>query len=431
MAGSGSRPSRGSGIASSPGKRTSIKSPRRDPASVIPSLAVLPFHNLSGDPEQDYFADGVVEDIITALSRFKSFAVIARNSSFVFKGRAVDVREVARDLGVRYVLEGSVRRAGERLRIGAQLIDGTTGAHLWAQNFDGTVDEVFDFQDRITEGVATVVEPQIKIAEIEHSRRERPESIAAYDLYLRALAKHDDSGPEANATAYALLAEALHLEPDNAIILATAARKLHHRNFMGWAPIGRDDMEKCSELARRALHHAGGDATVMAYCGDVLVHFIKDYDWGMTVIRSAVETNPNNLEVVIHAGILTLHCGDIDEALAHFHRAIQLSPHDPSAHLSLTGIAHVQMILADYAEALVWAARALTLSPNNHPTYWMLIAANAQLGRMDEARRLLREFRQIAPAATIASIWAGQPQKDPGRCANILEGLRLAGLAED
>jgi tetratricopeptide (TPR) repeat protein len=308
--------------------------------------------------------------------------VIARNSSFVYKGHPVDVRQVAKDLGVRYVLEGSVRRAGARLRIGAQLVDGLTGAHLWARNFDGGVDDVFDFQDRITESVATVVEPQIQLAEIEHSRRERPESIAAYDLYLRALSKGTDSGPEANGAAYALFTEALDLEPDDAIILATAARTLHHRNLMGWTPIGADDKQKCGELARLALQHAAGDATVMAYCGDVLVHFIKDYDWGMTVIQSAAEANPNNLEVVIHAGILTLHCGDIDDALAYFHRAIRLSPRDPSAHLALTGIAHVQMILGDYHEALVWAARALTLSPNNHPTYWILIAANAHLGRM-------------------------------------------------
>ena len=156
---------------------------------VIPSLAVLPFQNLSGDPEQDYFADGVVEDIITALSRFKSFAVIARNSRFVYKGRAVDVRQVAKELGVRYVLEGSVRRAGDRLRITAQLVDGVTGAHLWADKFDGAVEDVFDFQDRITESVATVVEPHIQTAEIERSRRERPRSIAAYDIYLQGAAQ--------------------------------------------------------------------------------------------------------------------------------------------------------------------------------------------------------------------------------------------------
>ena len=159
--------------------------PRSEP--VAPSLAVMPFQNLSGNPEQDYFADGVVEDIITALSRFTSFAVIARNSSFVYKGRGVDVRQVANELGVRYVLEGSVRRAGDRLRITAQLVDGVTGAHLWARNFDGALEDMFDFQDRITESVATLVEPRIQAAEIERSRRERPGSMATYDIYLRAL----------------------------------------------------------------------------------------------------------------------------------------------------------------------------------------------------------------------------------------------------
>ena len=210
--------------------------PRSEP--VAPSLAVMPFQNLSGDPEQDYFADGVVEDIITALSRFTSFAVIARNSSFVYKGRAVDVRHVASEFGVRYVLEGSVRRAGNRLRITAQLVDGVTGAHLWARSFDGSLEDVFDFQDRITESVATLVEPRIQTAEIERSRRERPGSMATYDIYLRALTKISSESDKDNAEAYALLTEALALEPDNAVFLAHAAWALEHRSTMGWPPIG-------------------------------------------------------------------------------------------------------------------------------------------------------------------------------------------------
>ena len=176
-------------------------SPQDSAAGVPPSLAVLPFGNLSGDAEQEYFADGVVEDIITALSRFRSFAVIARNSSFVYKGRAVDVRQVSKELGVRYVLEGSVRRGGERLRITAQLVDGQTGAHLWAEHFDGAVGEVFEFQDRIAERVVGVVEPQILWAEVRRSKRERPDSIEAYDLYLRALARHYRLTAEDNAAA--------------------------------------------------------------------------------------------------------------------------------------------------------------------------------------------------------------------------------------
>ena len=224
------------------GRRKRPATPQTQASShepVIPSLAVLPFQNLSGDPEQDYFADGVVEDIITALSRFKSFAVIARNSSFVYKGRAVDVRQVARELGVRYVLEGSVRRAGERLRITAQLVDGTSGAHLWADKFDGVVEDVFDVQDRITESVVVVIEPHIRQAEIERSRRKPPENLDAYDLYLRALSKIYTTQPAENAEAYALLMRAVALEPNYAPFLVHAGWALEAPRHDGLADADR------------------------------------------------------------------------------------------------------------------------------------------------------------------------------------------------
>ncbi len=398
--------------------------------AVKPSLAVLPFANLSGDAAQDYFADGVVEDIITALSKFKSFAVIARNSSFTYKGRAVDVRQVGEELGVRYVLEGSIRRAGDRLRISAQLVECENGQHIWAEQFDGRTEDVFDFQDRITESVATVAEPHIQTAELARSRRERPGSIAAYDLYLRALPKLMMETAADNADAFALLTGALALEPDNPVFLAIACHVIGHRSAMAYPPIGLDDSQKCTELARRGLQCAAGDATVIAHCSMALLHNTKEYALAMAAILSAVEANPNDLVVVCRAGIARLHCGTIADALACFHRAIRLSPRDPEAHICLTGIAHCQMVLGDYPEALLWAARSLALSPNFHCTYWMLIAANAQLGRMDQARKFLAEFRKLAPGVTIASIWAGQPQQDPGRCAAILQGLRLAGMAE-
>ena len=398
---------------------------------LIPSLAVLPFVNLSGDDEQDYFADGVVEDIITALSRFKSFAVIARNSSFIYKGRAVDVRRVAQELGVRYVLEGSVRRAGNRARIGAQLVDAATGAHRWAQNFDGELDAVFDFQDRITEGVAMRVEPHIEMAEIERSRVERPTSLAAYDLYLRALSKRFAETLVENGEAWELLSRALVLEPDNPLFLGYLSWIIGHRHAMGWPPFGSDDRQRCAELARAGIRHARGDARAMALCAGQLIHVSKEYDWGMAVMEAAVEANPNDLLVVLFAGIAHLHCGSIEDALAFLHRAIRLSPRDPIVYFSLTGIAHAQMILGNYPEALAWALRSLALNANFGATHWMLIAANAQLGRMDEARRLLTEFKKISPEVTVQSIWAGQPQKDPVRLAAILDGLRLAGLDED
>ena len=357
-------------------------------------------------------------------------SVIARNSSFTYKGRAVDVRQVGHDLGVRYVLEGSIRRAGDRLRISAQLVECENGQHIWAEQFDGTTRDVFDFQDRITESVATMVEPHIQKAELERSRRERPGSIAAYDLYLRALPKLSMETAEDNADAIALLTGALVLEPDNAVFLALAAFAVSACNTMVYPPFGPDDRQTCAVLARRGLDRAAGDATVIAHCSMVLLYNNKDYDLAMAAIQSAVEANPNDLLVVSRAGIAHLHCGSIADSLACFHRAIRLSPRDPETHASLTGIAHCQMVLGDFQEALIWATRSLTLRPSFQCTYWMLIAANAQLGRMDEARKFLAAFRKLAPGVTIASIWAGQPQRDPSRCAAILDGLRIAGLAE-
>ena len=267
-------------------------------------------------------------------------------------------------------------------------------------------------------------------AEIEHSRRERPGSIAAYDSHLQALPRLLSETAEQNAVAYALLTKTLAIEPDSALVLAHAAWALSHRNAMGWPPIGPDDIQKAIELAHRALDRAAGDAVVMSICGAVLIHTAKDYDWGMAVVQSAAEANPNNLTVIQRAGVAHLHCGNIEDSLAYLHRAIRLSPRDPAAHFTLTGIAHAHMVLGDYREALVWGMRSLAQNPQYDPTYWMLIAANAQLGRMDEARRWLAKFRTLAPAVTIARIREGQPAKDPSRNAAILEGLRLAGLDE-
>jgi adenylate cyclase len=397
---------------------------------VLPSLAVLPFQNMSGDAQEDYFADGVVEDIITALSRFKSFAVIARNSSFVYKGRAVDVRQVAKELGVSYVLEGSVRRSGERLRITAQLVEASGGAHLWADRFDGAVADVFDVQDRITESVIGVIEPHVQQAEIERSRRKRPEILDAYDLYLRALSKSYSARPEDNAETFAQMMQAVALEPHYAPFLAGACWALEFRVAMGWPTLTGDDRAASLDLVRRALADPQGDATVLAQCGLTLVS-LRDYDRGMQIVANAVEANPNSQFVLMVAGIANLHCGSIDDALAYLHRAIRLSPRDPNAYNAYAGIAHVQMILGDYPEAIRRAEKSLALNAHFDATYWMLIAANAQLGRMDEARRWLGKFQALVPGVTIARIRDGQPAKDPSRLAAILDGLRLAGLPED
>jgi len=395
-----------------------------------PSVAVLPFDNMGGDDEQEYFADGVVEDIITALSRFKDFAVIARNSSFVYKGRAVDVREVSRELGVRYLLEGSVRRSGNRLRITAQLIDAATGAHLWADKFDGTLEDVFDFQDRITATVASIVEPAIRWAEIERSRRERPDSVEAYDLYLRALPMHLSQTEAANAEAIALLLKAIELEPNNPTYLVYAGNAMLHRAAQGWPAIGDDDHQRGIELVERALANARDDAVILSLCAMMLIHNVKDYDRGLELSRRAVALNPNNLTVMMFAGIAQLHLGSLDEAIAYSEHAIRLSPAVDGAHWPLTAIAHAHVVRGDYEQAIAWAKRSVSSNPSYVCTYWMLAAANAHLGRMDEARRHVATLKRLAPESTISRIWDGQPQKDASRLAAVLEGLGMAGLEE-
>ncbi len=355
-----------------------------------PVLAVLPFQNLSGDADSDYFADGIVADIITALSRFRSLAVLSRNSSFAYKGRAADTRTIAKELGAGYLLEGSVRRAGDRLRITAQLVDGANGTTLWTDRFDGDFSEIFDFQDRITESVATLVAPAIEASELAHSRRERPESAATYDLFLRARECINDESVAGNAKAIALLTEALKREPDNALLLSHAAWALEHGTAMGWPHIGPEERERCVEYARRGIRLADGNPRVMAHCAVALVQTGKDYDGGMAVIEQAARANPNDLYVLTAAGVLTMHCGDLDRAMDYFERALRLGPNDPFSRFALTGTAHVHVLRGNYPAALDSAARSLAINDRFDATYWMLIAANAHLGRMEQAHHLAR-----------------------------------------
>ncbi len=400
--------------------------PKQTARSALPSLAVLPFQNLSGDVEQEYFADGVVEDLITAFSRFKSFAVIARNSSFVYKGRSVDVRQVGRELEVRYVLEGSVRRAGSRLRISAQLVDAVTGAHLWARNFDGAVADIFDVQDQITESVVAVVEPQIRHAELERSRQKRPESLDAYDLYLRARPNIFSPSAETSAAAIALLDRAIALDPGYAIALAAAAWAHEHRTSNGWPDVSEDDRQRGLQLARAALAVAGDDALVLAHCGAVMQALGRDYDQSQLIFKRAVKANPNDATVLTIAGFGQLLGGSLEEALALFDRVIRLNPRDTSG--AMTGIAHAQMCLGQYEEALDWAGRSLAENPNTDWTYWVLIAGNAYLGRLDEAKRVLAALQKLVVGVSLSRI--RQYPKDPRRIEVLIEGMRLAGMPE-
>jgi TolB-like protein/Tfp pilus assembly protein PilF len=399
-------------------------------ASRLPSLAVLAFDNLGDDPSQRYFADGIVEDLITGLSRFRSFDVIARNSSFAYRGRALDVRKVARELGVRYVLEGSVRRVGPRLRVTAQLIDGEDGAHLWAHTYDGDMEDVFDVQDRITESVAAFVEPRIGHAEIMRSRRQRPQSVAAYDLYLRAQFALQVMSQEGIARAYQLFSEALVLEPENVMFLSGASEAIQNRISQGFPPFGLDDRERCLDLARRGLRLAGNDASAIALFGMSLMN-AREHELGYATVLRAVKLNPNSLMVMLSAGIACLQGGNLDDAVAYLERARRLGPNEPWQKFVLTALAQISMIKGGYEEALGLARQSLSVAHSYGKSRWVQIAANALLGRMDEARRHLGVFRIDSPAVTIRSIREGQPNLDPQRMAAILDGLRLAGLPEE
>ncbi len=261
-----------------------------------PSLAVLPFANLSGDPEQDYFADGMVEEITTALSRVRWFFVIARNSSFTYKGRAVDVKQVGRELGVRYVLEGSVRKADERVRITAQLVETETGAHVWADRFDGVIANIFDLQDEITASVVGAIEPQLRDAELVRAARHRPTNPTAYDCFLRGMARYYTESREENDATMGLLRSAIASDPDFAPPYGLAAQCCLYRIAQGWSENSRSDCRVGIEMAKTGARLGAGDPTVLAMSGHSLGYLSDEYDLSLSLTEQALALNPNSTD---------------------------------------------------------------------------------------------------------------------------------------
>lgn len=393
-----------------------------------PSIAVLPFANFSDDPGQGYFADGIVEDLITALSRFKTFAVVARNSSYVFKDRAYDVREAASVLGVRYALEGSVRRMDEAVRVTAQLIDAANGAHIWAEKFDGPLKDLFDFQDRITESVVGAIEPQIRRAEIERSRRKHPENLDAYDLYLQALPLISSVEAHGYSEAIRLLERAIALDPGYAPALAHCCWAYGKRLSSGEeSPPGIDDAEACIALAERALAADSNDATVLAIAGLHIMTVKGDVDRGYGIVKRAVELNPNTFLVVNFAGFAHRYHGNFDEAIACHLRALQFLPGAPEVIWCYTAIASVHLSAGRFEEALAWALRARDIHDSVEWTQTVVAAAYAQLDRLDEAQDALRELRSRQPGLTIARLF-GRKQSPGEHDAFLVEGLVRAGI---
>jgi len=395
-----------------------------------PSIAVLPFANMSNDPEQEYFADGIAEDIITALSQQKHWFVVARNSSFAYKGRNVDIREVAEELGVRYVLEGSVRRGGNRLRITGQLIEAETGTHLWADRFDGELDDVFALQDKITESVVGAIEPSLRRAEIERSKRKPPENMGAYDLYLRALPHIYAMRPDDNEQALNLLHEAIELDPNYAPALAYLAWGYEQRLVRDWGAYGEDDSGIAVALARRAIAADRDDAHVMAAAGFVLVMVARDYEQGLQATERARELNPNMAFVSMLVGVSYLFGGDPEEALVCFEEAIRVSPSDPGAYFFYTVAALAHLFCGRSAEAYDLAKKSARMYADWDTTYWVLIPALVQLGRTEEARSAVSKFLELSPNSTVSRLRELLPIRNPDSLNIILDGMISAGLPE-
>lgn len=395
-----------------------------------PSIAVLPFANMSNDPEQDYFADGIAEDIITALSHIKQWFVVARNSSFVYKGQNVDIREIARALGVRYLLEGSVRKSGNRLRITGQLIEAESGTHLWADRFDGDLADIFELQDKVTESVVGAIEPSLRMAEIERSKRKLPDDMGAYDLYLRAQPHIHAMRPDQNKQALDLLHQAIGLDPNYAPALAFLAWAYQERLTRNWGAYGDDDAGSAVALAHRAIATGGDDALVLAIAGIVLVAIARDYDQGLQAAYRARELNPNIAFVSFMVGGALVMSGNPEEGLSCVEDAIRVSPGDPGAFFFYTTAAFAHLVCGRPAEACVLATKSARIYPGWDTTYRILASALVQLDRMEEARSAVAKLLELYPTATVSRLRSLWPIRNPETMNMILDGLRIAGLPE-
>lgn len=392
-----------------------------------PSIAVLPFENMSGDPEQEYFADGMVEEIITALSRFKWLFVIARNSSFTFKGKAVDIKEVGRRLGVRYVLEGSVRKASGRVRITGQLIDAITGAHIWADRFEHELTDIFALQDEVTIAVVSAIRPKLHQAEIAMAARRRPENLTAYDFYLRALQRHYPLTGEALAEAMRLAHRALQLDPRFGLAAALAA-VCHLQYFLyGYAVDIECDRKEAIRLMRLALSIDDSDPEILAFVCLIPAPTVGDYECGIELADRAVALNSNSFFAWNGRGVVYQFAGLPEEAVRSFEQAVRVSPIDPVLYLAFAAMGIALIELGRFDEAIVAGKKAQRRNPSHGAVYRCLASAFAHLRRDAEAREARARLLEVDPNFTITR-WIARGGRSNSKL--LIEGLRKAGLPE-
>ncbi len=395
-----------------------------------PSIAVLPFQNMSGDPEQEYFVDGLVEDIITALSRFKSLFVIARNSSFAYKGKPVDIKRVGRELGVRYVLEGSVRKAANRVRITAQLIESQTDSHRWADRFDAALEDIFDLQDAVTEKVIAAIAPSVEQAEIDRAQRKSTSHLGAYDCYLRALAYWRLPNRENTHEATVLLRRALELDPTHSSALGLLVAVSAHRRGLGMATDTHSDKAEVEKLVQRAVRIGREDAVALGHTAWAIAYVLHDLRFALEQVQQALTLNPNLASAWAFSGWIHLWSGDPAEALKHLLHSARLDPIGVTGP-RLSGLAHAYFFLDRHEDSLGAAESLLRRNPDAHPVLRIAAASAAFAGRTEEANRYAACLGELDPLFRLSRL---EEYLGPYRPAEFREkyrqGLRMAGLPE-
>jgi TolB-like protein/class 3 adenylate cyclase len=395
-----------------------------------PSIAVLPFQNMSGDPEQEYFTDGMVEDIITALSRFKSLFVIARNSSFTYKGKAVEIKQVGRELGVRYVLEGSLRKAGGNVRITGQLIEAATGAHLWADRFDGPLDDIFELQDKVTSNVVGAIAPQLERAEIDRSLRKRTESLAAIDLHYRAIGALQSRTRQGTEDALRFAQQSISLDPNFAAAYGVALTCYSIQREEGWADPGRLFAEG-KHYALRAVSLGADDAFALARAANFFATTVKDTETGDAIINRAIAVNPNHFEAWRVRGWISLWAGQHEPAIDQFHNSMRLNPLDSRREATECGLAAANLFLGQFEIAVSWVIKSLAHHRTYAPALRVGVASYAMLGRIAEAQAMHARLRETgALPFTISQIEKWIPYRRREDFDLFVEAYRIAGVPE-
>jgi TolB-like protein/Flp pilus assembly protein TadD len=395
-----------------------------------PSIAVLPFKNLSGDPEQEYFADGMVEDIITALSRFKSLFVIARNSSFTYKGRTIDIKQIGRELGVRYVLEGGVRRAGGEVRITGQLIEAATGLQLWGDKFDGTLENVFELQDSVTERVAGAIGAKLKEIEIALSRRAPTHKFDAYDYCLQAIAAWRPGDEGANDARLRFAYKAIELDSEYGLAYARAAGCFSARKQNRWMRNVEDETAEAMRLASLAITWGKDDENALAASALVFGYVGGELDVGASFAKQAVSLNPNSSTAWSISAWLHVYLGEHVTAFEHVSRAMRLSPRDLDR-VNMLGVAgFAKLFLGDWYSAEQFADEAVHLFPNHLSTQRVLAASCAFQNKREQARKAANQIMQLDPTFRLSSVRQLIPLRRSEDLATYTQGLRLAGIPE-